>query len=50
MRTDFTGFFDQIGCYLMPHPGKKVVADPKFIGKLEGEYFREGLEGNVHYQ
>jgi hypothetical protein len=28
--------FDQINCFLMPHPGDAVSSDPNFNGKLSG--------------
>ncbi|ELU15920.1 hypothetical protein CAPTEDRAFT_120023, partial [Capitella teleta] len=34
MREHIHSCFDRIGCFLMPHPGKKVATNPEFKGQL----------------
>ena len=37
MHDDIKECFENIGCYLMPNPGKKAATDPNFKGKLAGK-------------
>ncbi|XP_037272409.2 atlastin-1-like isoform X2 [Rhipicephalus microplus] len=45
VRQNILSCFSDIDCFLMPHPGRKVVADKSFDGRLEDieEEFREKL-------
>ena len=38
VRMHVRDCFDNISCYLMPHPGLKVATNPSFQGHLEGKY------------
>ena len=30
--------FEQVGCFLMPHPGKEVATNPNFDGNFDCQY------------
>ncbi|KAK8771872.1 hypothetical protein V5799_024884 [Amblyomma americanum] len=34
LREDLKSYFNDIACFLMPHPGLKVATDPEFQGQL----------------
>ena len=33
-REHITSCFESVGCFLMPHPGKRVATNPSFKGGL----------------
>ena len=37
LRRHITACFDNISCYLMPHPGLRVATNPNFDGRLAGK-------------
>lgn len=37
LRQHIRKCFDQVGCFLMPHPGLKVATNPHFDGRLSGK-------------
>jgi len=45
-REHITTCFENVGCFLMPHPGKKVATDPSFKGQLNAidEDFQDYLK------
>ena len=47
MHDDLKECFENIGCYLMPHPGEKVAHDPNFTGKLAGNLNTENKCQNI---
>ena len=48
LRSDIKQAFNDIGCFLMPCPGEKVIKDEFFSGKLEGKYLRQVSEANIY--
>ena len=36
IREHIRACFENIGCFLMPHPGLKVATNPHFDGRLIG--------------
>ena len=36
VRHHISKCFDKVGCFLLPHPGKKVAGSPNFKGELQG--------------
>ena len=37
LRKHIRSCFQEIGCFLMPHPGLKVATNQHFDGRLSGE-------------
>ena len=50
LRADIMECFDRVGCFLMPHPGKKVTRDKDFNGNLSGKFILEVSDAKFHYQ
>ncbi|XP_077494152.1 atlastin-1-like isoform X2 [Amblyomma americanum] len=49
LREKIRSFFSKIGCFLMPHPGRKVTTEQLFDGRLSSidEEFKQQLENLV---
>jgi atlastin len=51
VRTHINSCFDEVDCFLLPHPGLKVATSPQFVGQLKDidEEFQQQLKEFVPY-